>query len=190
MKGLIQYCTLLIILMISAASAADLSDNELWQALQSPDHFALMRHARAPGFGDPAGFNIKDCATQRNLGDEGKQQASRMGAALAANGIRSALIYSSQWCRCQDTGKGLGAGAVKAESLLDPMPKDRPGQEKQSKELLSWIQQLSLREPTLIITHQINITRLVESFASPGQMLVVERQTDGSLKMLGILTIN
>lgn len=190
MQGLIQYGTLLIILMTSATSYADLSDNELWQALQSPDHFALMRHARAPGFGDPAGFDIKDCATQRNLGEDGKQQASRMGTTLAANGIRSALIYSSQWCRCQDTGKGLGAGAVKVENLLDPMPRDRPGQEKQTLELKSWIQRLSLREPTLIITHQINITRLVESFASPGQLLVVERMTDGSLNMLGILTIN
>ena len=71
-----------------------------------------MRHATAPGTGDPAEFQLDDCATQRNLSAVGREQARATGARLRAAGITSAEVYSSQWCRCLETARLLGLGEV------------------------------------------------------------------------------
>ena len=75
---------------------------ELWTALAQDGHVALMRHARAPGTGDPARFQLDDCTTQRNLDDTGREQARRTGAAFRARDIKVARVLSSQWCRCRE----------------------------------------------------------------------------------------
>ncbi len=72
----------------------------------------MVRHAIAPGNGDPPNFNIGDCSTQRNLDDSGRTQARRIGRWLRSNGIKSARIYSSQWCRCLETAKLIDLGSV------------------------------------------------------------------------------
>ena len=74
---------------------------------------ALMRHGDAPGgTGDPPGFNLNDCSTQRNLSIKGRQQAVRMGQRLKAERVRIGKVLSSPWCRCIDTAKLLGLGRV------------------------------------------------------------------------------
>jgi broad specificity phosphatase PhoE len=87
----------------SAVASATADDATLWRALASKGHFALLRHAIAPGTGDPPGFTLGDCDTQRNLSAEGRAQAERIGARLRENGIAAARVLSSQWCRCLDT---------------------------------------------------------------------------------------
>lgn len=80
--------------------------------LKKPGHFAIMRHALAPGTGDPRNFDLTDCSTQRNLSEAGREQAKAVGELLRKSGIEKAGVYSSQWCRCLDTATLLGLGPV------------------------------------------------------------------------------
>ena len=93
--------------------AAIADEAELWAALRSGGHVALLRHAIAPGTGDPDNFVIGDCSTQRNLSDNGRDQAERIGERFRANNIDSTRIFSSQWCRCLDTARGLKLGPAR-----------------------------------------------------------------------------
>jgi phosphohistidine phosphatase SixA len=77
------------------ATASELSD-----LLKNPDHVLLMRHANAPGVGDPAGYKLQDCKTQRNLDARGREQAQRTGQWLRSQGVGNALVFSSAWCLC------------------------------------------------------------------------------------------
>ena len=79
----------------------------------------LIRHALAPGFGDPHNFDLNDCSTQRNLDGEGREQASRIGEKIKAAGIKFSKIYSSQWCRCLETAENMNLGEITVETGLN-----------------------------------------------------------------------
>ncbi|MBX9469300.1 MAG: histidine phosphatase family protein [Rhizobium sp.] len=106
--------TSLFALAGGAAAAAD-----PWEALRSGDAFVLLRHAIAPGTGDPPGMRIGDCDTQRNLSADGRAQAERIGQLFRDNRIRQVSVFSSQWCRCVDTAELLGLGPVTEQPLLN-----------------------------------------------------------------------
>ncbi|MEH2563546.1 hypothetical protein V1289_003173 [Bradyrhizobium sp. AZCC 2289] len=93
---LVGFCT--------AADIASADEAEAWTALHAGRHVALMRHTDAPGgAGDPPGFRVDDCATQRNLSAKGRADAARIGARLRSEGIAVERILSSPWCSCMDT---------------------------------------------------------------------------------------
>ena len=85
---------------------------ELAQALQSPHYVLLMRHAYAPGVGDPANYSLERCEGQRLLNDEGRVQATRTGDWLRQQGVERATVMSSVWCRCTETARLLQFGRV------------------------------------------------------------------------------
>ena len=104
---------LFTLLCLLAATPATASEAAAWAALRTGDAIALMRHADAPGgFGDPQGFKLEDCATQRNLGAGGRAEAVRVGAAFRERGVKPARIESSPWCRCVDTARLMDVGPV------------------------------------------------------------------------------
>jgi phosphohistidine phosphatase SixA len=163
----------------SAAASDPLS------ALRSRGHFALIRHASAPGVLDPPGFRLNDCSTQRNLSAGGRVQAIRMGDLLRANGVTSARLYSSLWCRCIDTATLMKLGDVTQQPLLSffgtaPEPRAR-----QLEALRAWIGQLDLVQPTLLVTHQVVISGVTETSAGDGEIIVMRREADGRLTVQG-----
>jgi hypothetical protein len=93
---------------------AGLSDD-----LTDSQHVLLMRHADAPGVGDPPGYRLDQCPTQRNLGEVGRQQSVLIGQWLTAQGVSTPKIFSSAWCRCTDTARLLALGAVTVEPSLN-----------------------------------------------------------------------
>ena len=101
MKKLV-WCALTV-LCVGTAFASELADK-----LKQPRYALLMRHTLAPGVGDPAGYTLKDCSTQRNLSAEGRQQAVRVGQWLRQQGVANAQVLTSPWCRCKDTAQLLG----------------------------------------------------------------------------------
>jgi phosphohistidine phosphatase SixA len=149
----------------------------------------VMRHAQTdPGVGDPPGFVLDRCATQRNLSAEGRAQARAFGARLAWLGLRPSAIRSSRWCRCQHTGDeisaGLGAGAPQTAPwpALDSFFEDRarePAQTALLHERLAALPAASGFE--LWVTHQVNISALTGGFAAMGQAAWVTRGADGSV---------
>src|SRR5215216_4199092 len=96
--------------LCTEVDVASADEVEAWTALRAGRHVALMRHTDAPGSGDPPGFRIDDCATQRNLTAKGRLDAATIGSRLRAEGISVERIYSSSWCRCMDTAKLLALG--------------------------------------------------------------------------------
>ena len=103
-------------LFSSLALAA--APDHLADALASSHYLLMMRHAEAPGTGDPAGHSLDDCSTQRNLGEAGRRQAVSTGEWLRRQGINRTMLYSSPWCRCKDTAQGLNLGDVVVEPAL------------------------------------------------------------------------
>jgi phosphohistidine phosphatase SixA len=143
--------------------------------LARPGHLGIMRHAIAPGGGDPPGFRLGDCATQRNLGPEGRAQATRLGETLRQAGIARARILTSQWCRCRDTATLLGLGAPEDLPALNSFFADRAEGPAQTAALRAWIAAAPLAEPTVLVTHQVNITALTGIFPASGELLVLRR---------------
>jgi broad specificity phosphatase PhoE len=139
----------------------------------------LMRHAQTdPGVGDPPGFVLERCATQRNLSPEGRAQARTLGATLAAQGLRPTAMRSSRWCRCLHTAdevaQGLGLGAATEPwSALDSFFDAREREP----------QQAAMRGPgfELWVSHQVNISAFVGATTQMGQALWINRRADGSI---------
>lgn len=144
---------------------------DVWSALKEPGTIGLMRHALAPGTGDPVGFEIDDCSTQRNLDARGRDQAVAIGAALRLEGFFPDHLLSSAWCRCRETAELLNLGEVVVASELNSFYQRPESGEAQTKATL---ERLDLLEGTaLLVTHQVNITALTGAFPRSGEIIVV-----------------
>ena len=164
-------------------SAAD--STALWDALRSNGHVALLRHAIAPGTGDPSTFVLDDCSTQRNLSDAGRDQATRIGASFRANGIATAQVYSSQWCRCLETAQHLGLGRVQELPILNSFFQQPEGGDAQTRALRQWLAGQALDTPLVLVTHQVNVTALTGVYPASGELVIIRRTGDGEIVVVG-----
>lgn len=146
-----------------------------WQAVREGRALVMMRHAIAPGFGDPSEFELGDCATQRNLSEEGRLQAKSIGDTLRLNGINEATVLTSQWCRCQETAQLLGLGVPEAAPVLNSFFQGRGSRTEQTQSLNESIRRWLPEddEVRVLVTHQVNISALTGQFASSGTMLII-----------------
>lgn len=170
---------------IAPATAADTA----WAALRLGGHLALMRHALAPGAGDPPDFVLEDCATQRNLSQEGRDQAARIGAEARANGITAARVLSSQWCRCLETANLLGLGPVEPMPALNSSFRHPENAIDQTLAVEAWIASQEIAQPLFLVTHQANITALTGVYPRSGEILIVAPEADGGLVLIERLLI-
>ncbi len=168
-----------------AISGRAQASEALWTALRSGEAVALLRHALAPGVGDPPGFKLGDCSTQRNLSAAGRAQAEAIGNLFRANGIAAAQVYSSQWCRCLDTARLLRLGAVVPLELLNSLFGDRSDGPARSAALLSWLRQHPASGAVVLVTHQVNISALSGQFTGSGEMIIVRAHADRHGEVMG-----
>lgn len=162
------------------------SDTSLWLKLNESDHFAIIRHANAPGTGDPANFRIGDCSTQRNLDQTGRNEAEAIGSRARDAGIKSASVYSSQWCRCMDTASELNLGPVQALPALNSFyqrSKDREGNMKALRAFIA--QNTKVPGPKILVTHQVTISALTGQFARQGETLIFRHTGQGDVEVIG-----
>jgi phosphohistidine phosphatase SixA len=159
-----------------------------WSALERPGAIALMRHALAPGTGDPARFDVTECSTQRNLDDRGRAQARRIGAALRDRGVAFDGVWTSQWCRCRDTADLLDLGDVTEAPALNSFFQARQREAAQTRETLRLIAEAGGRR-LMLVTHQVNITALTGVFPRSGEIVVAELR-DGALQVTGRILID
>lgn len=157
---------------------------------RDPGIVTLLRHAQAPGVGDPATFTLADCATQRNLSEAGRRQARRLGESLRAVGVRDADVRSSQWCRCIETARLLGVGSVQTAPYLNSFFAGR-GDEAASTQALraAVLHKLDSRRPMLLITHQVNITALTGVTPSEGEVVFVRATAAGGIEVVARVRI-
>jgi phosphohistidine phosphatase SixA len=170
---------------ISSAVAQD--RNDLWAALKKPGHFVMMRHAIAPGTGDPDHFRLGDCTTQRNLSESGRQQARRTGEAFRKNGITGAAVYSSEWCRCLETARLLGLGDVEPMPSLNSFFEARSQGPAQTRQLRQEMSKMDLSRPVVLVTHQVNVTAFSGVYPRSGEMVLMRRMPDGEFETMGRL---
>jgi broad specificity phosphatase PhoE len=145
-------------------------------AMREGGHVALIRHALAPGTGDPAGFTPGACDTQRNLSEEGRAQARRIGDLFRENGIPQARIFTSAWCRSRETAELLRLGPVTVLEPLDSFFRRRSEGERQTRALARWIAEQDALPPIVLVTHQVNITALTGVFPGSGEIVIVGRE--------------
>jgi phosphohistidine phosphatase SixA len=159
------------------AGAGDAAD--AWKALRAGGHVALMRHADAPGgVGDPPGFRVDDCATQRNLSDKGRADAAKIGSRLQSEGIAFEKILSSPWCRCIDTAKLLNLGAVETEATFGNVVVLRDQRETLAAGARALIAKWTARGNLLVVTHGANILTLTGVSPASGEIVVVKSGSD------------
>ncbi len=170
-------CVALGLLGASVASASELSD-----ALKRTDYVLLIRHALAPGIGDPSGYNLQDCKTQRNLDSKGREQAQRIGQWLKDQGVNLALVYSSAWCRCKETAEKLGFGTPIHEASLNSFFDDMRQGPQSNVRLQKFIsnQLKTKRDQALIlVTHHVNIAEFMGQNIGSGDMALVKVDANG-----------
>ena len=131
--------------------------------------------------------SVSATATQRNLSDAGRAQARRIGARFRENGINSARLYSSQWCRCLETARLLGLGAVDQLPLLNSFFERPERGESQNRALINWLAQRDLQEITILVTHQVNITALSGIYPASGEIVILKHSADGRLSVIGTI---
>lgn len=159
-------------------------------ALAQPSTLVLVRHAQTvPGIGDPPGFRLEDCATQRNLSLEGQQQARAMGAWFARHGIVFSRVRSSQWCRCLDT-----AAEAFGRSRVEPYPDLNSffqGHGNRQRQILGLKRagEMPGRGLEIWVTHQVTIGALSGQGVGMGEMLAVRAQPGGDWQVIARLTV-
>ena len=175
------------VLLSIAMPLAAKADQDLWEKLREDSHQALLRHAIAPGTGDPAEFAIGDCDTQRNLSASGRDQAERIGARFRANGIEDAQVFSSQWCRCLDTATLLGLGNVQELPFLNSFFRRVERRGRQTEALNNWLSDASDDKPVVMVTHQVNITALTGVYPTSGELVIVHVDAKGAVSVAGTI---
>jgi phosphohistidine phosphatase SixA len=159
------------------ASAGDAAD--AWKALRAGGHVALMRHADAPGgVGDPPGFRVEDCATQRNLSDKGRADAEKIGSRLKGEGITFEKILSSPWCRCIDTAKLLNLGTVETEATFGNVVVLKDQRQTLTAGARALIARWTAGGNLLVVTHGANVQALAGVWLSSGEIVVVKGGSD------------
>jgi broad specificity phosphatase PhoE len=176
------------LLLLAFASPATTDEPEaLWGLLRGGGQVVVMRHATTdPGVGDPPGFRIDDCATQRNLSESGREEARRVGGAFRVRGVPIRRVLSSRWCRCLETAR-LAFGTAESWPPLDSFFGDRSREPEQTKA----VQQLVGERPgtgnLILVTHQVNIRALTGLFPAPGEMIILTPQGNGAFRVAGRL---
>jgi broad specificity phosphatase PhoE len=168
--------------MIAAAAADVLPLSELAQ----PGRVLMLRHALAPGIGDPPGFKLGDCSTQRNLDATGRAQAAELGARLAKAGVTRVKVYSSQWCRCLETAMLLKLGAPVQLPALNSFfgrPEDRA---QHLAALRRFFAELPADgPPVILVTHQVTISGITGEATASGGGHLLELNGTGAPRVLG-----
>ena len=162
------------------------SENTNWLPAKKGNKIILIRHALAPGGGDPPGFDITNCETQRNLNQTGINQSLRIGQLFSNNNIPIDLVLSSEWCRCKDTAKYAFKKYEVFSDLNSTYQKPYDKKEKQQiKNLKKYIQNWNGKGGNLVlVTHYVIISALTNYAPSSGEIVIIDKD----LKILS--TIN
>ena len=159
-----------------------------WNLAQGGNKIILIRHSLAPGGGDPAGFKIDDCKTQRNLNKKGINQSKKIGKLFKKNKVPIDQVLSSQWCRCKDTAKYAFKNFKEFSALNStfqfPYSKNET---RQLKEIKSFVKKWNGQGKNLIlVTHYSIITAITNAVPSSGEIVV----TDLNFNVLATISTN
>ena len=177
---------IIIFITLTTPIKADLYKNLINQ-LEDGEKLVFIRHAYAPGNGDPAGFNLNDCFTQRNLSENGKKQAQRIGEFFNKNKIEIDKVLSSEWCRCKETAK-IAFKNYSTNSFLNSFysAKFSKNKDKQIKAFNKYIKNFKGKKNLILITHYVFISEVLNYGPSSGEIVV----SDKNFNIIGSIEID
>ena len=148
----------------------------------------MIRHALAPGIGDPEDFKLDDCSTQRNLNEQGREQARAIGEWLRARGIENVKLYSSQWCRCLETARLMNLATVTPLPALNSFFESPEDREPNLSTLRKFIRDNTKpAELIIMVTHQVTISGISGKWTDSGHGKLVRPDQTGGIELLGEL---
>ena len=177
---------IVIFIFLTTSIKADLNKNLINQ-LKDGEKLIFIRHAYAPGSGDPKNFNLYDCSTQRNLNKDGKLQALKIGKFFKDNQIGKEIILSSEWCRCKDTAR-LAFNKFMTADFLNSFysSKFAKNKNRQIFNLKKYIKNYKGKKNLIFITHYVVISEVLDYASSSGEIVV----SDKNFNIIGTLEIN
>lgn len=190
MRAPTRFTALLLAAFACSVTTLAQADEALWQGLQRGGHVILIRHATTVhGTGDPPGYRLEDCASQRNLSDAGRAEAKRLGQVLRERKVPIGEVRTSLWCRCLDTAQ-LAFGKAQAWAPLNSFF-DRPNMSGPATAAVR--QHLANLKPgpdnLVLVTHQVNISALTGVYPAMGEMVVLKLDGSREPKLVGRLTV-
>ncbi len=174
--------------LLAFAVSAEAADAVSPSRLAEGGYAVMVRHALAPGTGDPANFELGDCGTQRNLNDVGRAQAKALGRHLRDGGLEAAKVYTSQWCRCRETAALLGYGEPEDLPALNSFYQRPEDREPNLTALREFLAGLPADGPTVIlVTHQVTISGITGNYTGSGEGYVLRLDGTGEPPVAGPL---
>ena len=176
---------LIIFICIISPVKADLNQNIISE-LKKGGKIIFIRHAYAPGGGDPNNFNINDCDTQRNLNNDGRLQSKKIGDFFKKNKISIEKVYSSEWCRCKETAS-IAFRSFETKNFLNSFFSERfmKNKDNQIENLNKFINNWNGQQNLIFVTHYVVISEILNYTPSSGEIVVSDKQ----LKVIDTLEI-
>lgn len=179
----------LVVALWPASSIAN--ETALLERMRAGDAVLMIRHALAPGVGDPDDFDLDNCSSQRNLNEQGREQASSIGKWLRQRGIENVRLYSSQWCRCLETARLMDLGKVTPLPALNSFferPQDRQPNLTQLRKFIR--KNTRPGELIIMVTHQVTISAITDEWTDSGHGKLIHVDNKGAIELLGELDFN
>ena len=166
---------LLIIISLTFSNQV-FSEDKILESLKEGGKVIFIRHAYAPGGGDPQNFNINDCSTQRNLSNEGINQSKLIGEFFKTNKIKIDKVLSSEWCRCKDTAK-FAFNDFETFNALNSFfsAKFAKNEKKQINDLKNYIKNWKSNKNLILVTHYVVISSMLNTPVSEGEIVVSDK---------------
>ena len=166
----------LLLLISFNVSFKVISANDLQNIFSGDGKIIFIRHAYAPGGGDPDGFDISNCASQRNLSKEGITQSKNIGKFFSENNIQIDKVLSSEWCRCKQTAK-YAFNKYETRSFLNSFfsAKFASNKNKQIYDLKKYINEWSGDNNLVLVTHYVTIQEVLNVTSSSGELIIADR---------------
>ncbi len=163
---------LIIFFNLTNEIRAEITDKIL-NELQNGGNIIFIRHAYAPGGGDPENFDISDCSTQRNLNDNGRNQSKKIGNLFKRNEVPIDKVISSEWCRCKETAS-IAFNEFKTKNFLNSFysPKFAKNKKKQIKNLKNYINNWNGNKNLVLVTHYVVISEALDYTSRSGEIVI------------------
>ena len=182
----LKFFIIIIFISLSTPIKADLNKNLLRQ-LEDGNKLIFIRHAYAPGNGDPDNFNLNDCSTQRNLNEEGRKQANHIGKFFIKNKVNIDKVLSSEWCRCKETAE-IAFKEFSTNNFLNSFysSKYEKNKDKQIENLKKYVKEFDSKKNLIFVTHYVLISEVLDYRPSSGEIVVSDKNSN----MIGSIEIN
>ena len=182
-----KYFKIILIFFLFLLNKISLASENIVEILKKENNIIFIRHAIAPGNGDPSNFDISDCSTQRNLSKNGELQALKIGNFFKKNDIKITEVLSSEWCRCKNTAK-IAFGNYETKNFLNSFYDDRfsENKDKQILEFQKFIRNWNKTKNLVLVTHYVVISEILDVTASSGEIVIA----NNNLEFLSSLEVN